>query len=226
MINQLNILSNTYGFLGVFSFTYNTITNKYTLKNDNFYFFISQNVIFSNFSNQPFSKDSFYTIGDVMGFDNTKIYNVTATQTNGSLGAPFFIEMPYPVNFGGLQNINIHIENLKTYNLPYQAKNFILSKNSKQEYQNFSKGNIAISIPVNCKPMEVIFYEKISTFAFSVKDEQIDTLTIALRDDLGNLLKLNGQNWNMSLEFILTKHIEKKTRNFYSILNNPYPVFE
>lgn len=225
-VNKFNILSNAYGNLGICSLSYNTITNTYTLVNDTFYFFISQNLIFTNFFESGFTKDSFYTIGDVMGFDNTKVYNSIATEVNGSLVAPFTLNFPFPVNFSGLQNLNIHLENIKTYNVPYQAKNFILSKNKKQEYQNYSKGNLACSIPVNCKPMEIIFYEKMGQFSFTVKDEQLDTLRIALRDDLGNLLQLNGQNWNLTLEFILTKHIEKKTRNFYSILSNPYPRFQ
>jgi hypothetical protein len=228
LTNQFNIISNRYNnSLGGFSVSFDTITNKYSLHNNTFYFFISQNVIFDNFFETVFPKDSFYTIGDVMGFDNTKTYFSTPASQSGNLfSAPFSISLPFPVNFSGLQNINIHIENLKTHNVPYQAKNFILSKNNNQEYQNYSKGNIAASIPVNCKPMGVIFYDKIGQFSFSVKDEQLDTIRIALRDDLGNLLNLNGQNWNLTIEFILTKHIEKKTRNFYSILSNPYPRFE
>jgi hypothetical protein len=211
--------------LGVFGVSYNETTSKFTIINDTYYFFISQNIIFNQFYNVNFNEKIFYTIGDVMGFNNTKTYK-SAPFFEGTLLPPFGIELPYPVNFGGLQNINVHIENLKTYNLPYQAKNLVLTTNNKQEYQNFSKGNIACSVPVNCKPMEVIFYQKTSDFAFTIKDEQIDVITIALRDDLGNLLKLNGQNWNMTLEFILTKHTERKTRNFYSILSNPYPRFE
>jgi len=224
MTNQFNILSNRYGnSLGIFTILYDTNTNKYTLVNDTFFFYISQNVVFANFFDTVFPKESFYTIGDVMGFDNTKTYPSAPATYNGP---PFSIVMPYPVNFGGLQNFNIHIENIKTYNLPYQSKNLILSKNDLQEYQNYSKGNIACSIPVNCAPMEVIYYQKSSSFAFSLKDDLLDTLRITLRDDLGDMLQLNGQNWNMTIEFILTKHIEKKTRNFYSILSNPYPRFE
>lgn len=230
LVNQFNILSNRYGSqnpLGLFTISFDVQRHKYTLSNNTFYFFISQNLIFTNFFDTVFPSSSFYTIGDVMGFDNTQTYySKPATESESLFSAPFSITMPYPVNFSGLQSFNIHIENIKTYNLPYQAKNLILSKNNLQEFQNYSKGNIACSIPVNCDPMEIIFYEKIGQFAFSIKDEQIDTLRINLRDDLGNLLQLNGQNWNMTIEFILTKHVEKKTRNFYSILQNPYPRFE
>jgi hypothetical protein len=243
LINSINILSNRYESatcpsptLGIFSMSFDTVTSKFTISNDRYYFYISQNVIFQQFFNDYFPSNVFYTIGDVIGFDNTSTYvsspvlnssgNVIIDSTTGLPKTPYSITFPYPVNFGGLQNINIHFENFKTYNVPYESKNLILKKNNLQEFSNYSKANIACSIPVKCSPMEVINYEKIGTYAFTVKDEQIDTITIALRDDLGNLLRLNGQNWNMTIEFILTKHTERRTRNFYSILNNPYPVFE
>lgn len=228
-LNELNLLGIAYGSLGNFVFEYDTLTNRYALVNSDFYFYIFQNIIFTNSNfNQVFPTDALYRIGDVIGFDNTKKYSSSLTYDSitSTYVLPYRIQFPFPANFSGLQNLNIHIDNIKTYNVPYQAKNLILSKNNFQEYQNYSKGNLACSVPVNCKPMEIIFYEKMGQFAFTVKDEQLDTIRISLRDDLGNLLQLNGQNWNLTLEFILTKHIEKKTRNFYSILSNPYPRFE
>jgi hypothetical protein len=234
LVNQFNILSNTFGgtpsdpgTLGIFSVAYNEITNRYTIANDRFYFFISQNLIFNNFFNPEFNSKVFYTIGDVMGFDNTKTYySQPASQTGSLFQPPFSIELPFPVNFGGLQNINIHIENLKTQNIAYQSKNLVLALNNAQEFYNFSKGNLACSVPVNCNPMDVIFYQKIGTYYFTIRDDIIDQIRIVLRDDLGNLIQLNGQNWNITIEFLITKHIERKTRNFYSILSNPYPTFQ
>jgi len=241
LVNAFNILSNRYPYnngpaLGVFSLDYNEITNRFTLVNDRYFFYISQNRIFNNFFNDYFPSNVFYTIGDVMGFDNTQVYastpildasgNIVIDPLTNLPQPPYSVAFPYPVNFGGIQNINIHIENLKTYNVPYQSKNLILQKTNLQEFSNFSKSNIACSIPVNCPPMNVIFYQKIGQFDFTVKDETIDKLQIALRDDLGNLLQLNNQNFNLTIEFVLLKHVEKKTRNFYSILSNPYPRFE
>jgi len=227
---QLDLLANRFGTnqysFGIFTVYFDETTNRISITNDRFYFFISQNVIFNKvFPTLKFDTSKFYTIGDVIGFDNTKTYKSFQIQNNDSTYS-YVLFFPFPVNFGGLQNLNIHFENFKTYNVPYESKNFVLQKNSNQEFSNYSKANIACSVPVNCSPMEVIFYQKIGTYAFTVKDEQIDTITIALRDDLGNFLRLNGQNWNMTIEFILTKHTERRTRNFYSILNNPYPVFE
>jgi hypothetical protein len=241
LVNSFNILSDRYPYnngpsLGIFSLDYNEITGRFSLANDRYYFYVSQNRIFNQFFNDVFPSSVFYTIGDVMGFDNTQVYtstpvldssgNVIIDGTTGLPKTPYTLNFPYPVNFGGIQNINIHIENLKTYNIPYQSKNFVLQKNNLQEFSNFSKSNIACSIPVNCPPMSVIFYQKIGQFDFTVKDETIDKLQIVLRDDLGNYLQLNNQNFNLTIEFVLLKHIEKKTRNFYSILSNPYPRFE
>jgi hypothetical protein len=229
MVNKFNILSNSYGgtvdnpgTLGIFSID-NENTNKYTINNDRFYFFISQNLIFKKFFNPAFNSKVFYTIGDVMGFDNTKTYK---SKPNDYITGAYSLELPFPVNFGGLQNINVHFENLKTQNIAYQSKNLVLALNNSQEFSNFSKGNLGCSIPVNCNPMDVIFYQKIGTFYFTIRDDIIDQIRIVLRDDLGNLLQLNGQNWNITIEFLVTKHIERKTRNFYSILANPYPTFQ
>jgi hypothetical protein len=241
LVNSFNILSNRYPqnsgpSLGVFSLDYNEITSTFTLVNDRYFFYVSQNRIFNNFFNDYFPSNVFYTIGDVMGFDSTQKY--TSNPVLDSSGnpvidpatsipqTPYSLPFPYPVNFGGLQNINIHIENLKTYNVPYQSKNTILQKNNLQEFSNFSKSNIACSVPVNCQPMNVIFYQKLGTYDFSVKDETVDKIQIALRDDLGNFIQLNGQNYNLTIEFVLLKHIERRTRNFFSILSNPYPRFE
>lgn len=224
--NRLNYILSRYGIDGNFSMTYLTNTYQLTLQHSLYYFYVSQNVVFSTFADN--FNSTFFTIGDIIGFDNTKIYktNPVAFDMNNNAIPPYNLTFPYPTNFGGLNNINIHLDNIKTDNVPYQVQNKVLQINNKQEYGNFSKRNIATSVPVNCNPNEVIYYQKLGSFEFSIKDEIIDNIRITLRDDLGNLIQLNGQNWNMTIEFNFTKLIQRKTRNFFSILQNPFPVYQ
>ena len=225
LLYQLNVISTKYNISGNFSMSYNNNTYQYTLQHDTWYFYISQNIIFTNFDTS-FPNNSFFTIGDIMGFDNTQKYTSYTTNIPVSLLPPFAITFPYPTNFGGLNNINIHLENIKTDNVPYQVQNKVLQINNKQEYLNFSKRNIATSVPINCNPNEVIYYQKLGSFEFSIKDEIIDNLRISLRDDLGNLIQLNNQQWNMTIEFNFKKLVQRKTRNFFSILSNPFPQYQ
>ena len=53
----------------------------------------------------------------------------------------------------------------------------------------------------------------------------IDKLDIQLTDDLGNLIQLNNQHYNLVLEFTVTRLQHKKTRNFFEIMNNPFPKY-
>jgi hypothetical protein len=224
-ISSINFIMAYYGVSGTFTMTYSTSNYKYTLTHSNFPFYIDQTLLLPS-NNPQFSLTGFYTIGDIMGFDDTTRY--TATSNSFPVGS-YSLIFPYTTNFGGLNNLNIHIENIKTHNVPYIALNKIISvlnQGTNQEYANYSKQNVAISIPVNCNPNETIYYQKLSSFDFSLKEETIDHLRITLRDDLGNLLQLNNQNWNMTIQFTLTKLVQKKSRNFFSILQNPFPTFE
>jgi len=218
LLDRLTYVMNKYSVTGVFTMSYNSTTYQYTLAHSKFAFYINQNLIFNNFD-PLFPSTAFYTIGDVMGFDNTKIYNSVANS----------ITFPYPTNFGGLNNLNIHFDNIKTNNIPYQVINknlAVLVNGLSKEYQDFSKKTIAISIPVNCNPNEVIYYQKNASFEILIKDEIIDYLRISLRDDLGNLLQLNNNNFNLTIKFTINKIIQRKTKSFFSILNNPYPKYE
>lgn len=204
----------------VWTMSYDSNTFKYTLTSTTT-FAINQ---FHISPSDNYTKISM--IGVVMGFDET--YAQAAFSPDGI--QPASITFPYPVNFGGLNSININLTNFKTRSLIY--KSFVsvdvvvdaFYPNTKFTRSNkASVQNVAMSVPVNCNPGEVIYYQKLGTFEFNLKEELIDHFDVQLTDDLGNLLQLNNQHWNMTIEINLTKVVHKKTRNFFEIINNPFP---
>jgi len=200
--------------LGSWSISVNANTYQYTLTNSLYPFQIYQAYAPLNNSN------IISRIGDVIGFDNLTSYSSIA----GS-GTTYNLTFPYPCNFGGLNSLNIHFTNLKTRSFQYIAPSQKL--NGFQAYNsNFTNDSIAVSVPVNCNPGEVIYFSKIASYEFLLKEEIFDSLRIQIVDDLGNFINLNNQNWNMSIEFCITKIMKKKTRNFFEIIKNPYPQYE
>jgi len=200
--------------LGTWSITVNANTYQYTLTNSLYPFTINQSYAPLNNSN------IISRLGDVIGFDNTTIYN-----SNAGSGTTYNLTFPFPCNFGGLNSLNIHFTNLKTRSFQYVAPTQKIT--GFQAYNtNFTNDSIAISVPVNCNPNEVIYFSKIASYEFLLKEEIFDNLHIQIQDDLGNFINLNGQNWNMSVEFCITRIMRKKSRNFFEILKNPYPEYE
>jgi hypothetical protein len=113
--------------------------------------------------------------------------------------------MPFTCNFNGIQSFNIHLTNVLTKNVDSLKK---------------SVSSIIQSIPVDVSSSS-ISYIKNADFNFVITQEIIDSLTIELRDDLGNLLNFNNQNWNMTLYFSIIKDIDRFSylTNFYGILH-------
>jgi hypothetical protein len=165
-------------------------------------------------------------LGLIMGFEDALVQVATIT-SNAT------ITFPYPCNFGGLNSLNIKIPNLRTHSLDYKGNintdgifNYFLGNFDYKGNINQSNNNIAVSVPVNCNVGEVIYFNKTSNYEFIVLEEMIDKLDIQLTDDLGNFIQLNNQHYNLCIEFTITRLQHKKTRNFFEIINNPYPKYK
>jgi len=170
-----------------FSITLNSINNKLTMTHTTYDFEI---IGFQS------------TVGSVMGFNSSTNYFSTGKVLN----------MPFCVNFSGLNNINIYLENINTPNIDSKSK---------------TKGGVIASVNVNSPPGGVIMYEKKNSFSFVIDYDTLNYLQVDLMDDLENFLDLNNQDWNLTLQF--TKKIEKQFRfsdTFEDILGNPYPKFQ
>jgi hypothetical protein len=159
------------------------------------------NITFNNITNKftityttDFSFNQGSTIYEVMGFAQ----NVNYSSNNKTLNLPF------TCNFNGLQSFNIHFASLNTSNIDS------LTKTNSAIIQ-------PIQIPINSNQ---IFFQKTSDFNFVVAQDIIDDIRIDLKDDLGNLINLNNNHFNLTLEFTVIKDINRfrDMNNFHSIM--------
>ena len=141
------------------------------------------------------------TIGPVMGMAN---YISLGYSGLGSSNCLF----PYTCNFSGIQNINIHITSMNTDNIDSLTK---------------SDCNIIQTIPVDSNQSQIMF-TKTNDYAFTIKEDCIDSITVTTTNDLGESIDWNNQHWNMTLYFTIYQDIDRLLlkKSFRQILNNGY----
>jgi hypothetical protein len=133
-----------------------------------------------------------------------KLY--TSTNTVAGTAGNYTLNLPFCVNFSGLSSLNIHIDNIRTRNI---------------DSLDLTVSNIAASVPVNASPNGVIYYEKKDDFNIIVRESTID-FDISLKDDLGNLLDLNNQHYNLVLQFDIISDVQRFNDGFHKVLENAY----
>ena len=192
--NEINFISTLTSLLpSGFTITFNTITNKFTITH----------------SSLDFTLYKSSTIYAVMGFTNAQDYTSTSLT----------LTLPYPVNFSGLNSINIHFANVMFRSLDSLTSSCCC---------------IVATAPVNASPGGVIYYNQTTRNAFEVKEDVLDFIQINLRDDLGNFIDLNNGHYNLTLIFTITRDIDMNPSTFRDIVdpslslakNYHYPVDE
>ena len=83
------------------------------------------------------------------------------------------------------KNINIHITSMNTDNIDSLTK---------------SDCNIVQTIPVDSNQSQIMF-TKTNDYAFTIKEDCIDSISVTTTDDLGESIDWNNQHWNMTLYF-------------------------
>jgi hypothetical protein len=141
-------------------------------------------------------------IFQVMGFSQNTSYN--STFQNAVLPSYNILVLPFPCNFNGIQSININFEN--TENIDSLSK---------------SNSSIIQSIPIDCTLQQIAF-NKTNNFNFLIKQDVISFVQIDIRDDLENLINLNNQHWNMTLQFNDLVNLDgfSSYNDFHTILGN------
>ena len=153
---------------------------------------INNKITLTNSLNE-FSINSSSTIYEIMGFKKNTIYNSVNK----------ILTMPYTSNFVGLKNLNIALENIQTENL---------------ESYNKSQTDIIQSINIdNTKP--IINYVRTNDMMIPLKTNFIDNIHIKLLDDENNLLNLNNQYFNLTMQFTKIKDINRFKHSFQNIMN-------
>jgi hypothetical protein len=144
------------------------------------------------------------TIYEIMGFSkNTNYKNFTTDLPTTYVS----ITLPFCVNFSGLASLNIHINNIRTRNI---------------DSLDLSVSKICASVPINASQNGYIYYEKKNDFSIIVRESTIDYFDISLKDDLGKLLDLNNQHYNLVLQFDIVSDIPRQQNGFYHALQNAY----
>ena len=168
------------------NYNYNTLST-YLNQQTGFTFSLNQtNNTFTITSSLQFTIGSKSNCGDVMGFLNYTSYYSSAT-------SPYTLVLPYSCNFNGLQNLNIIFDNLNTSNIDSYTS---------------STSSIIQSVPIISGCSQIVF-QRTNDFKFIVKQDEIGEINIMLKDDLRNFIDLNNCHWNLTLEFINVKDIDR-----------------
>lgn len=164
-----------------------------------------RNKIFISNSSAEFQILSTTTIWELLGLQRN------TTQTSVSRTCLF----PNCVNMSGLQNINIHLDNLNTKNITSFTK---------------SASTIIASVPVDVNGSGVLSYNLSNNYEIPVPISSLDYINILLKDDVGNFIQNNGVHWSMTLLFSYyiqqefnTETLYDKTRNSKLSIYQPQP---
>lgn len=164
-----------------------------------------RNKIFISNSSAEFQILSTTTMWELLGLQRN------ITQTSVSRTCLF----PNCVNMSGLQNINIHLDNLNTKNITSFTK---------------SASTIIASVPVDVNGSGVLSYNLSNNYEIPVPISSLDYINILLKDDVGNFIQNNGVHWSMTLLFSYyiqqefnTETLYDKTRNSKLSIYQPQP---
>ena len=108
--------------------------------------------------------------------NNTTYPNILA---NGNLQPPCLIDLSYP------RSLNIISNGIPTTN--------------RSVTPNITFGNLFVNIPVNCNFGEIIYYEPQISFPIKVSRLNLNSFTISILDEHGQVVNFNGSNWQLVL---------------------------
>lgn len=119
---------------------------------------------------------------------------------------------PNCVNMSGLQNINIHLDNLNTKNITSFTK---------------AASTIIASVPVDVNSSGVLSYNLSSNYEIPVPINSLEYINILLKDDLGNFIENNGVHWSVTLLFSYYVQQEFNTENLYDkTINSKLSIYQ
>ena len=164
-----------------------------------------RNKIFITNSSDEFQILSTTTMWEPLGLERN------VTQTSLIRNCLF----PNCVNMSGIQNINVHLDNLNTKNITSFTK---------------AASTIIASVPVDVNSSGVLSYNLSSNYEIPVPINSLEYINILLKDDLGNFIQNNGVHWSITLLFSYyvqqefnTENLFEKTRNSKLSIYQPQP---
>ena len=199
--NSIYVINETNSFLCVVITSPSFINLSYTFPYGNYNVSSFINAFNSVFKPLSLSINTITNIFTIIGTNlnfyidpSSTIYGIMGFRKNSSIFlSNYQIIMPFTCNFNGLQNLNIHLSSITTKNI-----NSFTS----------STCNIIQSIPIQCGSNQIL-YTKANDYNFNITTQILDSLNIQLKDDLGNLINLNNQNFNLTLVFNTLKNMDR-----------------
>ena len=199
--NSIYVINETNSFLCVVITSPSFINLSYTFPYGNYNVSSFINAFNSVFKPLSLSINTITNIFTIIGTNlnfyidpSSTIYGIMGFRKNSSIFSNNYqIIMPFTCNFNGLQNLNIHLSSITTKNI-----NSFTS----------STCNIIQSIPIQCGSNQIL-YTKANDYNFNITTQILDSLNIQLKDDLGNLINLNNQNFNLTLVFNTLKNMDR-----------------
>ena len=199
--NSIYVINETNSFLCVVITSPSFINLSYTFPYGNYNVSSFINAFNSVFKPLSLSINTITNIFTIIGTNlnfyidpSSTIYGIMGFRKNSSIFSNNHqIILPFTCNFNGLQNLNIHLSSITTKNI-----NSFTS----------STCNIIQSIPIQCDSNQIL-YTKANDYNFNITTQILDSLNTQLKDDLGNLINLNNQNFNLILVFNTLKNMDR-----------------
>jgi len=144
--------------------------------------------------NSPFTILQTSNIYKIMGF---KINTSYISSSNS-------INLPFPANFLGSNNVYIKCPNLILDNYNTITKDY----------------TTLLSIPINVPPFGIIQYLNSSNISNLVKNIQMNNLEVLITDDDNNLIDFNNLEWNITIEIDSIIQVAQNTKTLQEYLND------
>lgn len=107
----------------------------------------------------------------------------------------------YPLNLLGINKVYLSTNNLLTYNYDSGKQGF---------------SNILATIEVDAPPYAIILYKNQTNTYNILRNDDVNSFTIELKDDVGNFIDFNNIDWNITLALNIYRYIQPASTSKFS----------
>ena len=172
------------------SYNYNTLVTQMTalfIANGHTMVFLlnrNSNILTMTLSTGTWNQINDSSIYNVLGFEPNTTYNIVANT----------------ITFPNLFNL-IGIKNLKVSSSKISLDSF--------DSKNVATTNLLATISVNVPNFNLIIYSNLDSLYSHCRSKYISTIDIQIKDDNDNFVNFNGVAWNITINLILYRQINK-----------------
>lgn len=115
--------------------------------------------------------------------------------------AAYSFGFPNVQSTGAALYLSPNVANLNGSSLNYYIRSSTLTLGNSYSYFQDIKDTVVIQVPINVPPGSYILYKNDNPDFINLSDATVRTIDIQLVDEYGNIVNLNGLNWNVTLVF-------------------------